>query len=77
MNMLGAPTRTRHQKLEPYLFLRVAYTATSASQHSKNTNDCMPMCDKLCPNIRGGAWATLPLTDTYIWALPDLGNQND
>ena len=62
----SAPTRTRHQKLEPYLFLRVAYTAISASQYTTNTDVCVPMCDKMCPNIRGGAWATPPSYDMYI-----------
>ena len=57
-------------KMVQYLFLRVAYTAISASQHSKNTNDCMPMCDKLCPNARGGVWATLPLVVIDIPSLP-------
>ncbi|MGB0246706.1 MAG: hypothetical protein ACPF9Z_08705, partial [Paracoccaceae bacterium] len=38
-----------NSKLAPYLFLRAAYTAISASQHSNHINGCMPMCDRMCP----------------------------
>jgi len=51
-------------------FLRAAYTAISASQHSNHINGCVPMCDRMCPNIRGGAWATLSPMDTYYQTLP-------
>jgi len=57
---------------QDYLFLRVAYTAISASQYTTNTDVCVPMCDKMCPNIRGGAWVTPPSHDIYTQSLPEF-----
>jgi len=39
-------------KVAPYQFLRVTYTAISASQHSNHINGCVPMCDNMCPRLR-------------------------